>query len=196
MGAPARKRATYADVLAVPAHLVAEIIDGELVTSPRPAPRHARAASALGATLWGPFDGGIGGPGGWWILVEPELHLLGRREPLVPDVAGWRVERMPTLPDSAFFETSPDWIAEILSPRTAAIDRADKLPIYGAAGVGHAWLVDPLIETIEIFRLDRERWVLVKTLKGPVRVRAEPFDAVEIDLAPLWKRSALSGPPG
>ena len=121
---PARKRATYEDLLAVPDNLVAEIINGELVTSPRPAPRHARAASALGGALWG-FDSGPGGPGGWWILIEPELHLDGHQQVLVPDLAGWRVERMPELPDTAYFEVEPDWVCEVLSPSTAAIDRAD-----------------------------------------------------------------------
>src|SRR5690606_2707049 len=91
-----KRRATYDDLRDVPAHLVAEIIAGELVTSPRPAARHARASSRLGGCLDGPFDRGDGGPGGWIILDEPELHLHG--DILVPDLAGWRRERMPKLP--------------------------------------------------------------------------------------------------
>src|SRR5262245_19454608 len=138
----ARRRATYADVLAAPPHVVAEIINGELVTSPRRGPPQARAASVLGSALGGPFDRGAGGPGGWWILYQPELHLQALGERIVPDLAGWRVERMPELPQTAYFELPPDWICEVLSPSTEARDRTDKLPIYAAARVAHAWLVD------------------------------------------------------
>jgi hypothetical protein len=187
MADAARKRATYEDVLKVPDHMIAEIVDGELITSPRPAPRYARAASQLGAALMGPFDGGIGGPGGWWILHEPELHLLGRREPLVPDLAGWRVERMPDLPETAWFEVTPDWICEVLSPSTAALDRADKMPIYAQAGVAFAWLVDPVVQTIEIYQLESARWMLLETVKGDRSVQLPPFEAVPLELAPLWR---------
>jgi Uma2 family endonuclease len=188
MTQPARKRATYADVLAAPAHCVAEIIDGELVMSPRPGPAHTRAASVLGDVLGGPFDRGAGGPGGWWILDEPELHLQAPGEPIVPDLAGWRVERMPALPDTAYFELAPDWICEVLSASTEARDRTDKMPIYAAAGVTHAWLVDPLLETLEVFRREGEQWLVVRAYRGNRSVRAEPFEAVELDLAPLWRR--------
>ena len=184
----ARKRATYDDVLRAPGHLVAEIIDGELITSPRPSPRHARATSALAASLWGAFDAGLNGPGGWWILVEPELHLMGRHEPLVPDLAGWRTDRMPAQPETAFFELAPDCVCEVLSPSTEAIDRADKMPLYGAAGIGHAWLLDPIVETLELFHLESQRWVLLRTVKGDRKARVEPFEAVEIDLGLIWRK--------
>jgi hypothetical protein len=128
MGEAAKVRSVHEEYLAVPDHFVAEIIRGALVTYPRPAARHAAAASALGAELFGPFRWGRGGPGGWIILDEPELHLAGNI--LVPDIAGWRRERMPELPDVAAFELAPDWICEVLSPSTEAADRADKLPIY------------------------------------------------------------------
>src|ERR1700729_1449695 len=128
MGAPAKRRATYQDLLDVPEHLVAEIIDGALITQPRPASRHARAASRLGAELDGPFARGKGGPGGWILLDEPELHLHG--DIVVPDLAGWRRERMPELPDAAAFELAPDWICEVLSPGAAARDRTEKMPLY------------------------------------------------------------------
>jgi len=118
MADPARRRATYEELLAVPGHLVAEIVNGELVTSPRPAPRQARAASSLGGELHGPFDRGRNGPGGWIILDEPELHLHG--DVLGPDLAGWRRERMPELPEAAAFELAPDWACEVLSPATAS----------------------------------------------------------------------------
>lgn len=128
MAEPAERQATYEDLLGVPAHFVAEIVNGRLVTHPRPAPRHLRASSSLGGTLDGPFDKGRGGPGGWWILDEPELHL--GPHVLVPDLAGWRRTRLPALPEAAWFELAPDWVCEVLSPGTAADDRAEKLPIY------------------------------------------------------------------
>jgi Uma2 family endonuclease len=193
---PARKRATYADVLEAPAHCVAEIINGELVTSPRPGPAHTRAASVLGDVLGGPFDRGAGGPGGWWILDEPELHLEAPGEPIVPDLAGWRTARMPALPETAYFELAPDWICEVMSPSTEARDRTDKMPIYAAAGVGHAWLVDPLLETLEVFRLQGARWLVVQAYRGNRLVRVEPFDVVELDLALLWRRRAAPAEPG
>lgn len=180
------RRATYEDLLAVPEHLVAEIIDGELVTSPRPASLHARAASSVSGELYGPFDRGRGGPGGWVILYEPELHLLGHV--LVPDLAGWRRTRMPEMPDATAFELAPDWVCEVLSPSTAVIDRARKVPIYAQAGVSHVWLVDPALQTLEALRLESGGYRLLGTTHGDVNVRMEPFDAVEIDLASLWSK--------
>lgn len=179
-GAPA----TYEDLLAVPDHLVAEIVDGELHTSPRPAPRHADASSGLGGALRGPFDRGRGGPGGWRILFEPELHL--GRDVLVPDLAGWRRERMPQVPDEAYISLVPDWVCEVLSPSTAALDRARKLPIYAREQVSHAWLVDPIARTLEVLRLEAGRWVLVGTWAGTATVHAEPFEALGLDLTLLW----------
>lgn len=189
MGQPAEKlrRATYADLLAVPAHLIAEIINGELRTQPRPAPAHAEAASALGGELYGPFRKGVGGPGGWRILDEPELHLGPEPDVLVPDLAGWRLERMPRRPETAYFEIPPDWVCEVLSPSTEADDRADKMPTYAREGVRYAWLVDPILKTLEVFVLSAERrWMLAGTHRGDARVRAEPFDAIELHLALLW----------
>jgi Uma2 family endonuclease len=181
------RRATYEDLLAVPEHLVAEIINGELVTSPRPAALHALAASSLGGELYGPFHRGRGGPGGWVILDEPELHLLGHV--LVPDVAGWRRERMPEVPNASAFELAPDWTCEVLSPSTAAIDRAEKVPIYAQAGVSHVWLVDPVLQTLEALRLESGAYRLLGTWRGDVKVRVEPFDAVELELTALWSKS-------
>ena len=135
------KRATYDDVLNAPEHKVAEILDGELFLSPRPAPRHAVASSALGMAIGGVRSTGTGGPGGWWILDEPELHFGD--DVVVPDLAGWRRERMPAIPDAAFFTLAPDWVCEVLSPSTERIDRGRKLRIYAEAGVAHAWLVNP-----------------------------------------------------
>lgn len=182
----AKRQATYEDLLAVPDHLVAEILDGELVTSPRPASEHAQAASELGSELKPPFQKGKGGPGGWVILFEPELHLGGHA--LVPDLAGWRRERMPEMPHVPAFELAPDWICEVLSPSTVARDRVRKMPIYASQGVRHVWLVDANAQTLEVFRLDGEGWRLVGTWEGDARVRAEPFEAVELELGGLWAR--------
>jgi Uma2 family endonuclease len=179
-----RRPATYEDLLAVPDHLVAEIIDGELVTSPRPAPRHADAGSGLGAALRLAFDRGGGGPGGWRILGEPELHLGD--DVLVPDIAGWRRERLPHLPDVAYFALAPDWVCEVVSPSTAAIDRGRKLRIYAREGVRHAWLVDPLQRRIEVLRRDGTDWLPIAIVEGQRSIRAEPFDAIDIELALMW----------
>jgi hypothetical protein len=176
--------ATYDDLVAVPEHLVAEIVDGELWSSPRPALRHAVASSGLGHQLGPPFDGGRGGPGGWHILFEPELHL--GEQTVVPDLAGWRRERMPVVPDTAFATLAPDWLCEVLSPSTAQLDREKKLRVYAEHGVRHAWLVDPLARTLEVLRLEGAYWTLIDTHTGEAVVRAEPFEAVELELGALW----------
>jgi Uma2 family endonuclease len=187
LGDGARKHATYEDVLAAPRHLVAEVIRGALSLLPRPRPLHARTSSRLGMRLGG-FDGeGDDGPGGWVILDEPELHL--GREILVPDLAGWRRERMPVLPtELAYFVLAPDWVCEVLSPATERIDRSDKTEIYAEHGVRHVWFIDPDVQTLEILRLDGTTYRLVKTFGGDARARAEPFDAIELALASLWQR--------
>lgn len=182
----ARKLATYQDVLDAPEHQVAELLDGVLYTSPRPASPHARAASKLGGALDGPFDSGRGGPGGWVLLDEPELHLAG--DVVVPDLGGWRRERMPEMPHEPFFTLAPDWVCEVLSPSTARIDRVLKLPVYAAAGVRHVWLVDPLAQTLEVLRLTESGYLLAQSFGETGEVRAEPFDAVPLPLSVLWSR--------
>lgn len=186
MADPARSRATYDDLRAVPEPFVAEIIHGQLVTSPRPALTHARAASVLGIKLGGPFDIGPGGPGGWLILDEPELHLGGHV--LVPDLAGWRRERMPAMPDEPATDIVPNWVCEVLSRSTAATDRTDKVPIYAGLGVDHVWLIDPVAQTLEVLHLEGTHYSIVGSWRGGAVVRAEPFHAIEIDLAALWAR--------
>lgn len=181
-----KRRATYEDLVAAPAGLIAEIIDGTLVTQPRPAPPHARAASILEVELGGPFDRGKGGPGGWVLLFEPELHIRGGHV-LVPDLAGWRRERMPALPSGSAFELPADWVCEVLSPSTAATDRVAKMPIYAADRVSHVWLVDPILRTLEVHRLDGDTYRVTGAWHGEVAVRAEPFDAIELELGALWK---------
>jgi Uma2 family endonuclease len=182
----ARRQATYEDLLQVPNILVAEIVDGELMTSPRPASPHARAASILGRDL-DPFDqdpGSPRGPGGWWVLFEPELHFGA--DILVPDLAGWRRERMPALENVPYFELAPDWVCEVVSPATVRLDRIRKMPIYARERVGSLWLVDPLAKTLEVYRLEGVRWVVVGTYGGMESVRAEPFEDVAFDLSRWW----------
>ena len=178
--------ATYADLEALPSHVVGEILHGVLHVNPRPASPHARAASVLGEEIGPPFNRGRGGPGGWIILDEPELHLGD--DVLVPDLAGWRRERMPEMPHAAFFELAPDWLCEVLSPSTSATDRGLKLPIYAREKVAHVWLVDPLAKTLEVLRLDGPTYRVVVTHIEDAGVRAEPFDAIELELAALWAR--------
>lgn len=188
-----KKPATYDDLLRVPEPLVAEIVDGELYASPRPAPPHAVATSVLGGDLNGAFHRGRGGPGGWWILFEPEMHL--GRDVLVPDIAGWRRERMPVLPRTAAFELAPDWICEVVSPATAHLDRTRKLPAYARGGVTHAWLVDPIARTVEVMALDGGGWRLLLACGDDDLVRLPPFDAIELDLLALWGEERPGPPP-
>ena len=182
-----KRRATYEDLMQVPDTKVAEIIDGELIVSPRPASPHAHVATVLGSDVTGPFHGPPGtpaAPGGWWILLEPELHLGD--DVLVPDWAGWRRERLPVFPKVAFFTIAPDWVCEIISPSTGRIDRSAKMRLYAAAGIGHLWMVDPLLQTLEVYVLEAGRWVVVATHAGEAVVRVEPFDAVELPLTRWW----------
>jgi Uma2 family endonuclease len=180
-----RKKATYADLEAVPPHLVAELVDGELYVSPRPASPHVRAAGRLYSQLDGPFDQGRGGPGGWLLLVEPELHL--GEDVLVPDLAGWRRQRMPKMPRVVGFTLAPDWVCEVLSPSTAKLDREKKMKVYAREGVRHLWLVDPLRQELEVYRLEDNRWEQRGTHSGQSQVRAEPFEALALELALLWE---------
>ena len=181
----ASRPATYDDLLKVPDNLVAEILDGELYATPRPAPKHADASSGLSGALRNPFDRGRDGPGGWRILAEPELHLAA--DIVVPDLAGWKRVRLPALPDEAFFSVAPDWACEVLAPSTAAIDRVKKLRIYARERVAHVWLADPIARTLEILRLEGELWTILSTSSGLAVLRAEPFDAIELDLSLLWE---------
>jgi Uma2 family endonuclease len=195
-----RREELYEAYLRVPAHQHAEIVNGTLYVMSRPAPKHASAASMLGVEIGGPFQRGRGGPGGWWILDEPELHLAPK-EPVIPELAGWRIERMPQLPDTAYFTLTPDWMCEVLSRSTEKLDRDEKLPYYAEHGVRHVWLLDPIEKRLEVYVLDpdpepsgsdprllrsRSRWREVRIHQGDTTVRAAPFDAIELDLAALW----------
>ena len=184
MTARLREHATYEDLLQVPENMVAELIDGQLYASPRPAGPHTNAASALGFHLGPAFQFGRGGPGGWWIFVEPELHF--GRNVLVPDLGGWRRERMPELPQNHVFAIAPDWVCEVVSPSSGRLDRIRKMPIYAREGVGHAWIVDPLQQTVEVFANEGGTWRVIATHSENEVVRIAPFEEIEIELALLW----------
>ncbi len=182
-----KRRATYEDLMQVPDTKVAEIIDGELIVSPRPASPHAYAATVFGAEIVRSFHGepdDLSRPGGWWILLEPELHF--GEDVLVPDWAGWRRSRMPVFPNTPYFTLVPDWVCEVISPSTGRIDRSRKMGIYVREGVAHLWFVDPLAQTLEVYRLESGRWVVAATHASDETVRVEPFEPVEMRLARWW----------
>ena len=167
----------------MPDLLIAEILGGDLYASPHPALPHTRAATVLLAKLGAAFDFGYE-PGGWIMLFAPELHF--GNDVLVPDIAGWRRERLPAVPDVAYFTLAPDWVSEIVSPATETIDRGQKLRIYSREGVAFAWFVDPMRQSLEVMALDTGGVAQTEAHHGCVRVRARPFDAIELDLQALW----------
>ena len=188
-----KEPAGYEDIEALPVGWVGEIVEDELMASPRPAMGHGHAASALGGALMGPFAWGQGGPGGWWLLDEPELHF--GRDVLVPDLAGWRRERLPRAfsPEEPFTTLAPDWVCEVLSPSTAAFDRERKLPRYYREGVAHVWLIEPRVRRLTVLRRGTSRWRRVAMHEGDAAVRAEPFDAVALELGRLWLPGRAEG---
>jgi Uma2 family endonuclease len=177
---------------AAPQEMVAEILDGELHLSPRPARPHANSATLLTSLLTLPFRVGSGGPGGWVIISEPELHLGPRPDKLVPDIAGWRREHMPDALGGdeapAHYDLAPDWVCEVLSESTRRRDKGPKMRIYAREGVRHLWHLDPLARTLDVFRLQGGDWLLVHSFAGEERVRAEPFGAIDLDLAVVWSK--------
>jgi len=183
----AKKNATYEDLLKLPDHVIGEIIAGELVVSPRPSGPNIGVASALGFELGPPYQFGRGGgPGGWWILDEPEVELARDVNHVVPDLAGWKKDRLPQLPTGHVFTVVPDWICEIISPASVRRDRVEKFHLYAGAGVPFYWLVDPLAQTLEAFALEGGRWVSVGAFARADKARVPPFAEVELDLATLW----------
>lgn len=181
-----KRLATYEDILALPDHVVGELVAGELHVSPRPASAHAASATALAEELGPPFKRSRGGPGGWMILVEPEIHL--GKDIVVPDLGGWRRERMPEMPHAPFFTLAPDWVCEVMSPSTKTFDRTKKLWLYARERVSHIWFIEPLAQELEVLRLDGDTYRIVQTGVADQKIRAEPFDAIELDLAILWMR--------
>lgn len=183
----------YAQLMNLPGNLTGEIIDGRLYAQPRPAGPHTGTGSGLGGELYGPYHRGRGGPGGWWILDEPEIHFIRDIEVLVPDLAGWRRERMPRLPQDHRFEVVPDWVCEILSPSTARTDRVTKMPVYARHGVPYLWLVDPLAHTLEAFALHDGRWTVIGLFQEQDAVSVEPFNAIALELGALWAETGEAG---
>jgi Uma2 family endonuclease len=186
-----KKPASYEELRQVPDHLVAEILNGELHATPRPALRHQRVATVLGSEIVNPFDRGRGGPGGWLFLDGPELHLDA--DVVVPDLAGWRKTRLPAIPDAAFLSIAPDWACEVVSPSTERIDRTSKLAIYAREGVSHVWLINPASEMLEVLALGAGRWTVLATHAWASVVRAEPFEVLDLDLSALWTPAPPSG---
>jgi Uma2 family endonuclease len=186
MSEPARKKATYEDLHGIPENMTGEIIAGELIVTPRPSPEHSNIASSLGYKIGPPYHFGEGGgPGGWIILFEPEIKF-SENDLLAPDLAGWRKERFPGWPRENWFSVAPDWICEILSPRTARHDRITKMTIYAEHEVQVLWLIDPRDKTLEIFRLKSGQWVKVAGFAENDKVRAEPFQEIELELGKIW----------
>ena len=178
------RRATYQDVLDAPPYKVAEVVDGTLYIFDRPAIPHARASSMLGSMISHPFDLGRGGPGGWWIVDEPQLHL--GEDIVVPDIAGWRRERMSELPDTAYITLAPDWVCEVLSPSTRKLDLGGKSAVYARAGVGTIWFVDPIARSLEAKVLRGGKWVAIAKLHDDATVSLPPFEAISFSLGDLW----------
>jgi Uma2 family endonuclease len=179
-----KTKTVYEQWLEVPETVVGEIIMGDLHMSPRPALKHGNASSSLLHELMGPYHKGKGGPGGWIIMIEPEIHLA--ENIIVPDIGGWKRDRIPEITNETFFSVAPDWVCEVLSPSSAGFDRVKKMPLYLEQKVKHIWLIDPLLKTLEVFENNESSWVLIKTFMNTDKVRVVPFIEIEIDLSMLW----------
>jgi Uma2 family endonuclease len=186
----ARGPATYADLMALPDDVRAEILDGEISVLPAPRPRHSKPQGALRRFIGGPFDDddGFGGPGGWWIFVEVDIQL--GTDVYRPDLSGWRRSRLPE-PDVRPITTVPDWVCEIVSERYEARDRVKKKRLYAQHGVPHYWVVDPQARTLEAFALVDGRWVDAGAFDESAVARIPPFEAVELPVGRLF----LPAPP-
>src|SRR5579859_6089044 len=177
-----------AELERLPATLRGEIIRGTLYTNPRPLPRHMDIEGSLVDQLRPPYHRGRGGPGGWWILPEPGISLEGSPE-FSPDVAGWRRERLPTLPDGKL-TLAPDWLCEIHSLRTRGYDLRVKRPFYAEIGVEWLWYVDADARTLTISRLQGGRWLELGIYGEREKIRVAPFDEAQMDLGEWWPEAA------
>ncbi len=184
MAEAAKKTATYDDLHNIPENSVGQLIDGELFVTPRPSRKHIYTASTLDMRIGTPFQFGEGGPGGWVILVEPEIALGDNI--LVPDLAGWKKEHFPVSEETNWISVVPAWVCEILSPGTIRTDKARKMPLYAQHGISHLWIIDPIARTLDVFQLESGRWIVMGTFLEDDKVRAEPFHEIEIDLGNLW----------
>lgn len=184
MSEPAKRRATYDDLYTIPDNTTGEIMDGELVLTPRPSARHSNLEFVLSTRLGPPYRFGEGGPGGWVILLEQEI-MFGE-DLLVPDFSGWRKGRFPGIPEKNWISVPPDWVCEILSPSSASLDRVRKMPIYAQHGVQYLWLMNPIEKTLEVYRLESGRWFYSAAFAGDDKARAEPFQEIELNLADFW----------
>ncbi len=185
MAEPLRRPAGWQEILDAPEGVKAEVIGGELILSPRPRPAHGRGQAALAVNVSGPFDLGRGGPGGWWILIEPDV-LFGDHDIVSPDFVGWRRYRLPVLPDEAPVAVVPNWVCEILSPSTACRDRTIKSDLYLEAGVPYYWLLDMDQRTLEAYEAQAGRWVRLGAWTDGDIVRIAPFDAIELEVGTLF----------
>ncbi len=179
-------QATYSVLNSLPLGWVGEIVEDELVASPRPQAAQTRAAFMLGVELGEQLDQRRGGNGRWCFLRAPELHL--GRDVLVPELAGWRRERVaaPPEPGAPFLTLTPDWVCEVVSPVTRALDRTRKLPLYAQHGVSHAWFIDPEARTLEVFQRLKRGWLFSACYEGEAVLRADPFSHVTLSLGSLW----------
>lgn len=184
---PAFKPALYQQLEALPEGLTGEILDGQLHTQPRPTGLHAHAATGLAIDIGSAYERGRGGPGGWWIILEPEVHFVRDAEVAVPDLAGWRRGRMPRIPEGHRFEVVPDWVCEILSPSTASKDSEIKMPLYARHGVAYLWLVDPQRRELEAYALKQGQWWQIAAASEDQVIAVPPFEALQLDLGALWR---------
>lgn len=182
----ARKPSLYDQLCALPDGIRGELINGQLRTQPRPSGPHALASSRLESDIEGPYSRGRGGPGGWWIIIESEVHFIRDLEVVVPDIAGWQKEHMPRIPEGHRFEVVPDWVCEVLSPSTKSTDREEKMPVYARFGVAYSWLVDPKTRTLEAYAQAEGKWLPLGSFRDDDVVRVAPFETITIYLADLW----------